>query len=70
MPPPTPIRAIDPIVAGTAPARVSRPAPVAITAAADQSSTVRPTARSSRGDRMPATALPAANAATCSPPTE
>ena len=45
-------------------------APAAISAAADQNSVRRPSARSSRGEITPATRLPAANAATCSPPVE
>src|SRR2546423_91343 len=43
-------------------------APAAISAAADQSNRRRPRARSSRADITPASMLPAAKAATCSPP--
>ncbi len=45
-------------------------APAPISAAADQNSVRRPSVRSSRAETTPATMLPAANAATCSPPVE
>ena len=49
---------------------VSAIAPAPITAAEDQNSVRRPSARSTRPDAKPASTLPAANAATCSPPVE
>ena len=57
------------VTSATRPA-VNPIAPTPITAAADQNSVRRPSARSSRAEIMPATMLPAANAATCSPPVE
>ena len=45
-------------------------APAPMTAAPDQNSVRRPIPRSIRAAIAPATMAPAANAATCSPPTE
>jgi hypothetical protein len=56
------------VTAATRPA-VSPAAPAPITTAADQKSVRRPSARSSVAEIPPATMLPAANAATCRPPT-
>ena len=69
-PPPTPITRTEPTVAAATFPAVNPTAPAAITAAPDHSSARRPSPRSSRAATRPATMLPAANAATCSPPTE
>ena len=55
--------------AGTAGLTVGRVA-APISAADDQNSVRRPIARSRRAEMIPATRLPAANAATCRPPVE
>ncbi len=67
-PPPTPMTSTEPMVTAAVRPAVRPTAPRPISAAADQSSVRRPSARSSRADTRPATMLPAANAATCSPP--
>jgi hypothetical protein len=60
----------EPTVAAATRPAVNPIAPAPISAAADQNSVRRPSPRSSRAEITPATMLPAANAATCSPPAE
>ena len=70
VPPPTPITSTEPTVSGAIRPAVRPTAPAPISAAADQNSPRRPSARSSRAEVTPATRAPAANAATCNPPVE
>jgi hypothetical protein len=67
-PPPTPMTSAEPTVTAAMRLAVNPIAPAPISAAADHHSARRPSARSSRAETTPATVLPAANAATCSPP--
>ena len=60
----------EPTVAAATRPAVNPIAPAPISTAADQNSLRRPSVRSSRAAATPATMLPAANAATCSPPAE
>jgi hypothetical protein len=69
-PPPMPMTRTEPIVIAAMGPAVNPMVPAASSAAADQNSVRRPRARSSRAEITPATVLPAANAATCSPPVE
>ena len=69
-PPPTPMTSSDPMVTTAMRPAVNPIAPAAISAADDQNSARRPSARSIRAEITPATRAPAANAATCSPPIE
>ena len=68
--PPTPITSREPIVASAAWPSVSAIVAAPISAAPDQNNARRPTAASIRPETRPASTLPAANAATCRPPTE
>ena len=69
-PPPKPMTSTEPTVTSAMRPAVNPIVPAPITAADDQNSARRPSARSSRAEITPATRLPAANAATCSPPVE
>ena len=60
----------EPTVAAATRPTVNPTVPAPISAADDQNSVRRPTARSRRAEIIPATRLPAANAATCRPPVE
>jgi len=64
-----PITSTDPTVTSTMLPTVNPTTPAPNSAAADHNSLRRPSQPSSRAEARPATVLPAANAATCSPPT-